>query len=178
MGHQDMPIGEICTPDQRLRIFVSSTLKELAAECEAVGAAILKLRPTPVTFESGARPHAPRSLYRANRNRATSSLASTDRATAGPRPIRALTVNVGARQKVMQDWRDKHAALAAMPVGKLWRVADAGEQRKLLTELFEGVQADTAVYAFKYPVWLQSWRWTGNRTMSVIGTWRDPEPKG
>jgi predicted ATPase len=55
----------IRTPDQRLRIFVSSTLQELAAERRAVREAIEGLRLTPVMFELGARPHPPRALYRA-----------------------------------------------------------------------------------------------------------------
>ena len=55
----------IRTPDQRLRVFVSSTLAELAAERAAVRAAIERLHLTPVMFELGARPHPPRELYRA-----------------------------------------------------------------------------------------------------------------
>ena len=55
----------IRTPDQRLRVFVSSTLGELAAERQAVSRAISALRLTPVLFELGARPHPPRDLYRA-----------------------------------------------------------------------------------------------------------------
>jgi Domain of unknown function (DUF4062) len=55
----------IRTPDQRLRVFVSSTLGELAAERRAVSRAIAALRLTPVLFELGARPHPPRELYRA-----------------------------------------------------------------------------------------------------------------
>jgi predicted ATPase len=55
-----MPIH---TPDQRLRVFVSSTMQELAAERVAVRAAIERLRLTPVLFELGARPHPPRELY-------------------------------------------------------------------------------------------------------------------
>src|SRR3954454_10624648 len=53
------------TPDQRLRVFVSSTLGELAEERIAVRAAIERLHLAPVMFELGARPHAPRDLYRA-----------------------------------------------------------------------------------------------------------------
>ena len=53
------------TPDQRLRVFVSSTLGELADERRAVARAISALRLTPVLFESGARPHPPQELYRA-----------------------------------------------------------------------------------------------------------------
>ena len=55
----------IRTPDQRLRVFVSSTLKELAPERRAVRTAIERLRLAPVMFELGARPHPPRELYRA-----------------------------------------------------------------------------------------------------------------
>jgi predicted ATPase len=55
----------ILTPDQRLRVFVSSTLGELAPERAAVKAAIERLHLSPVMFEDGARPHAPRTLYRA-----------------------------------------------------------------------------------------------------------------
>jgi len=55
----------IRTPDQRLRVFVSSTLGELADERRAVSRAISALRLTPVLFELGARAHPPQHLYRA-----------------------------------------------------------------------------------------------------------------
>jgi hypothetical protein len=55
----------IRTPDQRLRVFISSTLGELAPERLAVKAAIERLHLAPVMFEDGARPHPPRTLYRA-----------------------------------------------------------------------------------------------------------------
>src|SRR5215471_10250159 len=55
----------IRTPDQRLRVFVSSTLHELAAERAAARRAIERLRLTPVLFELGARPYAAADLYRA-----------------------------------------------------------------------------------------------------------------
>src|SRR6516225_846817 len=55
----------IRTPDQRLRVFVSSTLQELAAERQAVRDAVTRLRLVPVMFELGARPHPPRQVYRA-----------------------------------------------------------------------------------------------------------------
>ena len=54
----------IRTPDQRIRVFVSSTLRELADERAAVRAAIERMRLAPVMFELGARPHPPRELYR------------------------------------------------------------------------------------------------------------------
>jgi predicted ATPase len=55
----------IRTPDQRLRVFVSSTLRELEPERRAARDAIERLRLAPVLFELGARPHPPRDLYRA-----------------------------------------------------------------------------------------------------------------
>src|ERR1700745_1368216 len=55
----------IRTPDQRLRVFVSSTLQELAAERKAVHDAVTRLRLVPVMFELAAQPHPPRQVYRA-----------------------------------------------------------------------------------------------------------------
>ena len=55
----------IRTPDQRLRVFVSSTLQEVADERQAAREAITQLRLAPVMFELGARPHPPKDLYRA-----------------------------------------------------------------------------------------------------------------
>src|SRR5262252_11159552 len=55
----------IRTPDQRLRVFVSSSLQELAQERQAVRDAVTRLRLAPVMFELGARPHPPRQVYRA-----------------------------------------------------------------------------------------------------------------
>jgi predicted ATPase len=65
-GNQGLP-GDVVirTPDRRLRVFVSSTLGELAEERRAVSRAISALRLTPVMFEVGARPHPPEDLYRA-----------------------------------------------------------------------------------------------------------------
>src|SRR3954447_15482504 len=54
----------IRTPDQRIRVFVSSTLGELAEERRAARAAIERMRLAPVMFELGARAHPPRELYR------------------------------------------------------------------------------------------------------------------
>jgi predicted ATPase len=56
-------VATIQTPDQRVRVFVSSTMKELAAERAAVREAVERLHLTPVLFELGARPHPPKELY-------------------------------------------------------------------------------------------------------------------
>jgi hypothetical protein len=55
----------ISTPDQRVRVFISSTLEELAEERVAARRAIRRLHLVPVWYESGARPYPPRSMYRA-----------------------------------------------------------------------------------------------------------------
>jgi len=55
----------IRTPEHRLRVFISSTLKELVEERNAVRQAVLKLRLVPVIFEAGARPYPARELYQA-----------------------------------------------------------------------------------------------------------------
>ena len=58
------PSPVILTPDQRVRVFVSSTLEELADERVAVRDAVDRMHLSPVLFELGARAHPPRSLYR------------------------------------------------------------------------------------------------------------------
>src|SRR6516162_5428359 len=64
-GAERQAAGVIRTPDQRLRVFVSSTLRELAPERQAVRDAVTNLRLNPVMFELGARPHPARQVYRA-----------------------------------------------------------------------------------------------------------------
>lgn len=59
------PQTVIRTPDQRLRVFISSTLDELKAERLAAKKAVGNLHITPVLFELGARPHPPRDVYSA-----------------------------------------------------------------------------------------------------------------
>lgn len=58
------PAPAIPTPDRRLRVFVSSTLDELAPERTAARVAIESMHLAPVMFEAGARAHGPRELYR------------------------------------------------------------------------------------------------------------------
>jgi predicted ATPase len=62
-GRRDETV--IRTPDRRLRVFVSSTLGELAEERRAVSRAVSALRLVPVMFEAGARPYPPAEVYRA-----------------------------------------------------------------------------------------------------------------
>ena len=55
----------VLTPDFQLRVFISSTLKEMEAERRAVQEAVRALHLAPVMFELGARPHPAQKLYRA-----------------------------------------------------------------------------------------------------------------
>src|SRR5262249_52868624 len=55
----------IRTPDQRVRVFVSSSMEDMAVERIAARDAIAQLRLTPILFEAGAHPYPPRELYRA-----------------------------------------------------------------------------------------------------------------
>ncbi|HYP41597.1 MAG TPA: DUF4062 domain-containing protein, partial [Chloroflexia bacterium] len=64
-GEQAQSPQNILTADQRVRVFVSSTLHELADERKAVREAITDLRLHPVMFEPEARPYPPRDVYRA-----------------------------------------------------------------------------------------------------------------
>jgi predicted ATPase len=57
--------GRVRTPDQRLRVFVSSTLIELRSARSAARRAIEQLHLSPVMIDLGARPHPPRELYQA-----------------------------------------------------------------------------------------------------------------
>ncbi len=57
-------VAAILTPDQRVRVFVSSTMEELASERVAVRDAVERMHLAPVLFELGARAHPPRTLYR------------------------------------------------------------------------------------------------------------------
>ena len=72
---------EIRTPDQRLRVFVSSTMNELADARVAARRGIEQLHLTPVMFELGARPIRRGTCISPIWPRATSSSRSTARAT-------------------------------------------------------------------------------------------------
>src|SRR6185437_11988500 len=73
----------ILTPDQRVRVFISSTLEELAPERAAARRAIARLHLVPVWYESGARPHPPRNMYRAYLEQSQVLWASTGSDMAG-----------------------------------------------------------------------------------------------
>src|SRR6478752_6078495 len=120
----------IRTPDQRVRVFVSSTLKELAPERQAVRGAIEQLRLAPVMFELGARPHPPRDLYR-------SYLAQSDVFVG----IYGASYGWVAPEEEVSGLEDEyHLAPAAMP--KLIYIKASEQRDERLQELIARIQAD------------------------------------
>jgi predicted ATPase len=125
----------IRTPDQRIRVFVSSTLRELADERAAVRTAVERLRLAPVMFELGARPHPPRELYR-------SYLAQSDVFVG----IYASSYGWVAPGEAVSGLEDEYdLAPAGMP--KLIYIKDAERRDERLAGLIARIQADdTAAY--------------------------------
>jgi predicted ATPase len=119
----------IRTPDQRVRVFVSSTLRELAPERTAAGQAIARMHLTPVMFETGARPHPPRDLYRAY-------LANSE-VFVGIYWQQYGWVAPGEDSSGLED---EYRLSGDMP--KLIYVKDATERDPRLTELLADVKAD------------------------------------
>ena len=125
----------IRTPDQRIRVFVSSTLRELAEERAAVRAAIERMRLAPVMFELGARPHPPRELYR-------SYLAQSD-VFVGIYGDSYGWVAPGERISGLEDEYD----LAPREMPKLIYIKRSTQREPRLTELIARIQRDdTAAY--------------------------------
>ena len=129
------PAHVIRTPDQRIRVFVSSTLRELADEREAVRSAIERLRLAPVMFELGARPHPPRDLYR-------SYLAQSDVFIG----IYGASYGWVAPEEEVSGLEDEYN-LASPEMPKLIYVKDTDTRDERLTHLIARIQADdTAAY--------------------------------
>jgi predicted ATPase len=125
----------IRTPDQRIRVFVSSTLRELADEREAVRSAIERLRLAPVMFELGARPHPPRDLYR-------SYLAQSDVFIG----IYGASYGWVAPDETVSGLEDEYN-LAPPGMPKLIYVKDTDTRDPRLADLIARIQADdTAAY--------------------------------
>ncbi len=127
----------IRTPDQRLRVFVSSTLRELATERRAVRAAVEQLHLAPVMFELGARPHPPRELYRAY-------LAQSD-IFVGIYGERYGWVAPGEEVSGLED----EYRLAPPELPKLVYFKESGQREPRLAELVDRIRADDRVsYAY------------------------------
>lgn len=125
----------IRTPDQRIRVFVSSTLRELADERRVVRAAIERMRLAPVMFELGARPHPPRELYR-------SYLSQSDVFVA----IYGSSYGWVAPDEEISGLEDEYN-LAPPTMPKLIYIKASDTRDERLAELIARIQADdTAAY--------------------------------
>ncbi|WP_169580714.1 MULTISPECIES: DUF4062 domain-containing protein [Microbacterium] len=135
MVNPQSPHPVIRTPDQRIRVFVSSTLRELADERRVVKGAIERMRLAPVMFELGARPHPPRELYR-------SYLSQSDVFVG----IYGSSYGWVAPEEEISGLEDEYnLAPRTMPKLIYIKASDARDDR--LTELISRIQADdTAAY--------------------------------
>jgi len=125
----------IRTPDQRIRVFVSSTLRELADERAAVRSAIERMQLAPVMFELGARPHPPRELYR-------SYLAQSDVFVG----IYADSYGWVAPDETVSGLEDEYN-LAPPEMPKLIYIKASDRRDERLSELIERIKTDdTAAY--------------------------------
>jgi predicted ATPase len=123
----------IRTPDQRIRVFVSSTLRELADERRAVRAAIEQLLLAPVMFELGARPHPPRELYR-------SYLAQSDIFIG----IYAESYGWFAPDETVSGLEDEYN-LASPSMPKLIYIKESASRDERLEELIQRIRSDDHV---------------------------------
>jgi len=123
----------IRTPDQHVRVFVSSTLRELTAERRAARTAIERMRLAPVMFELGARPHPPRELYR-------SYLAQSDIFIG----IYADSYGWVAPGEAVSGLEDEYN-LAPRSMPKLIYIKDSVGRDERLTELIGRIQSDANV---------------------------------
>jgi predicted ATPase len=122
----------IRTPDQRVRVFVSSTMQELAAERQAAAAAIRQVRLTPVLFELGARPYPPRDLYRAYLEQSDIFLG-----------IYAGSYGWAGPGMDISGLEDEYRLSAGLP--RLIYVKNASRREPRLTRFLETIQADGVV---------------------------------
>jgi predicted ATPase/predicted negative regulator of RcsB-dependent stress response len=127
----------IRTPDQKLRVFISSTLKELAAERKSARTAVERLHLAPVMFELGARPHPPRDLYRAYLDQSDIFVG-----------IYGDRYGWVAPTETVSGLEDEFALSGALP--KLIYIREtAGEREPRLNDLLDRIRSDDTA-SFKY----------------------------
>jgi hypothetical protein len=131
------PSSAIRTPDQKLRVFISSTLKELAAERRGARAAVERLHLAPVMFELGARPHPPRDLYRAYLEQSNIFVG-----------IYGERYGWVAPAETVSGLEDEYNLSGALPKLIYIRETDA-EREPRLTELLDRIRTDDTA-SFKY----------------------------
>src|SRR5215207_6076213 len=120
----------IRTPDQRIRVFVSSTLLELADERRAARSAIERLRMAPVMFDSGARPHARRELSPAYLEQSDIFIG-----------IYAREYGATATDEEISELQDEYD-LVPRGTPKLIYLKDASDRDARLTTLISRIRAD------------------------------------
>jgi predicted ATPase len=130
-----MSAPAIRTPDQRLRVFVSSTLQELAEERKAARQGIERIHLTPVMFEAAARAHPPRDLYRAY-------LAQSD-VFVGIYGARYGWIAPGADISGIED---EYRLSAGMP--RLVYVKETSDREPRLAKMLERIEGDDLSYRF------------------------------
>ena len=158
--------GVIWTPDQRLRVFVSSTLRELAAERQAVRDPVTSLRLVPVMFELGARPHPPRDVYRAYLGQSQAFVG-----------IYWQSYGWVAPGEQISGLEDEYWLSAGLP--RLIYVKSPAPNRELgLTELLARIQDEGGVSYrhFSRPPSCGSWPRTTSRCCSASGSWQARRP--
>ena len=129
----DVPIEPVLPWDRRVRVFVSSTLEELAPERAAVRAAVERLRLTPVMFELG-RTAAPAA-------RAVHVLPAAERHL--PRAVRRV-VRLGRARRTISGLEDEYL-LAARPPAAALRQEPGARARARLTEMIERIWTTSGV---------------------------------
>ena len=135
-----MPAAVIHTPDQRVRVFVSSTLQELAAERKAVQDAVTRLRLVPVMFELGARPHPPQEVYRA--------YLSQSQIFVG---IYWQSYGWVAPGEEISGLEDEYRRSAGMP-RLIYVKSPAPDREAQLAELLAGIRGDDSVPTSTFPI--------------------------
>jgi predicted ATPase len=126
----------IRTPDQRLRVYISSAFDEMQAETEQACQAVRALRMTPVVFEGGARPHPPRDLYHAYIQQSHVFIG-----------IYGAEYGWVAPGLGISTLEDEYRMAAAMP--RLIYIREAPARDSRLAALLDDIRRDAAV-AYKY----------------------------
>ena len=119
----------ILTPDQRVRVFISSTLGELAEERAAARRAITRLHLAPVWYESGARPHPPQAMYRAYLDQSQVFVGIYWQRYGGVAPGMEIS-----------GLEDEYRLAAGKPM-LLYLKRPAPDQEPRLTEMIDGIRA-------------------------------------
>jgi predicted ATPase len=138
-AHPTSPAGSevrITTPDLRLRVFVSSSLSELADDRRAARTAITRLHLSPVMFEVGARSHPAIEVYRAYLSQSDIFVGIYGRSYGWVAP-----------EQTVSGLEDEYLLSGVRP--KLIYVKSGGDREPRLQELLDRIKADGGA-SYKY----------------------------